>query len=66
MPSSTLALTGDRVYQNSFLAFFFIRYLDFHLQHSTGRIYQYVNDHVNAYEQVRHHQVRDISSENEG
>ena len=28
------------------------RYLDFHLDHSNGRIFQYVNEHVNAYEQV--------------
>ena len=28
------------------------RYLDFHLEHSQGKLFQYVNAHVNDYAQV--------------
>ena len=30
----------------------FSRYLDFHLEHSQGKLFQYVNAHVNDYAQV--------------
>jgi len=37
---------------DAFFNFGIDRYLDFHLDHSNGRIFQYVNEHVNAYEQL--------------
>ena len=32
------------------------RYLDFHLEHSQGKLFQYVNAHVNDYAQVYDYQ----------
>ena len=31
-----------------------IRYIDFHLEHSHGRLFQYVDAHLNDYSQVDH------------
>jgi len=37
---------------DAFFNFGIDRYLDYHLEHSSGRIYQYVNEHRNEYEQL--------------
>ena len=59
MPGSLMELIGDdngNDKQNDNEKWMEIRtssrYLDFHLEHSQGKLFQYVNAHVNDYAQV--------------